>query len=389
MSTPIKITCQICGELVHSIEAHLAKKHPDTNMGQYAISYPSAPVLSDFAKEELRKMKPEVVKTPAAAVEKPAPSANGFQMLPFDKVFGLPVSSATKKKDGSPIMVKVFDTPADPKVAALIPEIDRDFVFDVGLLKLCLMTMALNQPGYLWGHAGVGKSTVWEQIGARTNRPVIRMQHTRQTEPFEILGQMNANKDGTFFQPGPLPIAMRTGCIYIGDEYDMTQPGIAATYQAVLEGKQLIIPDADPEWRRVPPHPNFFFAATGNTNGAGDESDLYAGTLIQNYATYSRFGMVEHVDYMKPEAEEEILIRKTRISAENAKRMVQFAGLVRKAYANKDISAPIGPRELLFCARNGHALANYAAGIMLGYLNKLRSSCSAKGLEFAMQCFPD
>jgi ABC-type phosphate transport system ATPase subunit len=72
-----------------------------------------------------------------------------------------------------------------------VPKAKPDYVFgDIDLLKDVLMMIEMRIPGYLWGHAGTGKSTLPTQLCARLNRPIIRAQHTASTEESHICGQI-------------------------------------------------------------------------------------------------------------------------------------------------------------------------------------------------------
>ena len=389
-----KITCQLCGETTHHIERHLkdpAGPHAASGITieMYQQQFPDAPIYSEVfsAKKkeaEVRTTSKRVVNFAAAAKE-----AHHNRKEPLHETFGLGPVKAAMTSSGDAIMISVMGDPTRVEDKAFVPAPDPGYIYDIALLKTMLMAVEMKIPGLLHGHAGTGKSSLWEQIAARTNRPQIRVQHDRFTEPFHIVGQMAANREGTHFEPGPLPLAMKYGFMYIADEYDFAIPGVTAVYQAVLEGKPLIIKDApaDSGWRVVAPHPNFYFGATGNTNGAGDESDLYAGTIIQNYANYSRFGVVEEVGYMPAKSEQVLLEVKVGLSPKDSERMINFANLIRDGFKNKDISAPIGPRELLFAAKIGFAKDSYKEGIKLAYANKLRPACKLKALEIVDRVF--
>ena len=216
-------------------------------------------------------------------------------------------------------------------------------------------------------------TTLWEQICAKTNRPMIRIQHTGATEESHILGSMAANVDGTYFDPGPLPLAMKYGWIYLADEYDAGFPQSMMVYQPVLEGKPLVIKEApaDSEWRVVHPHPNFLIVATGNTNMSGDESGLYQGTNIQNAANAERFGIVEEMPYMPKKQETAVVAAQGGISREDAERLVEFAHKVRDAYNGKKIKATLGPRVLINAAKIAVARASFMKGLEFAFINRL------------------
>jgi len=343
-----KISCAICHAKVHAIQLHLRDHHPDVTVEQYKANYPDAPLLSEAAIARINarnKTKEEL--TASAEL-----SAASMKMV---ETKNLQVAGSTE-----------WDMQ--------IPDVDDRYVFDVDVLKTLLMGMVMKIPTYLWGHAGTGKSTIFEQMYARLHRPIIRIQHTGSTEEAHILGQMAADPErGTFFSPGPLPLAMKYGWGYLADEYDFSFPQVLAVYQAVLEGKPLIIKDApaDSEWRVVHPHPNFHFMATGNTNGSGDDSGLYLGTNIQNAANFERFGIVLQMKYMPAKQEAAVVSSQGNIAMPDAERLVRFANLVREAFDAKKIGATLGPRVLINAARIGVARASFMTGLQLSFLNRL------------------
>lgn len=271
-----------------------------------------------------------------------------------------------------------------------VPVKDPDYVFnDPDLIRDVLMMMEVpKMKGYLWGHAGTGKTSIVTQIAARLNRPLIRAQHTASTEEAHILGQMLAKSGSTYFEPGLLALAMKHGWIYLADEYDFAFPQILGLYQPVLEGEALVIKEATPEWRRIEPHRYFTLIGTGNTNGSGDETGLYQGTNIQNAANFSRFSIVSHVSYMKPEQEEEMLVGATKLPLPEVKKFVNFATRIRSEYEKKTISQPIGPRELIYAIKIGVLRGgDFNAGLHKAYINKLPSISAHAASEYCQRIF--
>jgi cobaltochelatase CobS len=201
-------------------------------------------------------------------------------------------------------------------------------------------------------------------------------------EEADVEGRWVVNAEGKMeFLNGPLTDAMEQGHIYCADEYDFASPMILSVYQAVLEGKPLFIKAAN---KKVFPHKDFRFCASGNTNGAGDESGLYQGTMMQNAANYERFGIVEKVNYMPQKNEIEILTSKTTISPGDAKQVVDFATKMREAFDKKDVAIPMSPRSTLNAAKLGVARADMKYGITVAYINRLPAT-SADAARQVMQ----
>ena len=367
--TDEKIKCELCGAETHAIQIHLKEAHRDVTLAQYQEQFPGAPLMSEFAKARVAAARAEKEEriAPKHVTEK-LPEISKKAMA---KVFSLGSTKSAKRADGGDIMIEVLGS---SEWDMQIPDIDDNYIFNIDILKTMLMGIALNIPTYLWGHACTGKSTIIEQISCRTRRPMIRVQHTGSTEESHIIGQMVADMEsGTKWSPGPLPMAMKYGFIYLADEYDFAYPQVLAVYQAVLEGKALVIKEApaDSEWRVVHPHPNFRFFATGNTNGSGDTTGLYQGTNMQNAANYERFGIVEEMPYMSAKQEAAVVAAQAGIALDDAEKLVSFASLVRNAFDARQIRATCGPRVLINAGRVAVAKASFLKGLHNAFLNRL------------------
>lgn len=362
-----KITCQICGAKVHSIQLHLKEAHPEVTIADYIAMHPDAPLMSDLAKQKLEERRGAPGKSVTSDAAK-APVALPAGKKPFHEVFGLGKIKAALSAKGDAIPISVIEGTVDTD---MIPEAHNRYVYDIDELKNVILAIELNIPCYIWGHKGSGKSEMYEQIAARTGRAFMRVQHTVNTEESHIVGQWTVKSGETVFELGPLAVAMKNGWMYCADEYDFALPSVLSVYQAVLEGKALVIKEAGKDNRIIQPHPDFRFVATGNTNGSGDETGLYQGTNIQNSANYDRFGMVIHKKYMSKKAESQILQNHVGLIAEDAEKMVDFASLVREAYDGAKISDVISPRTLIFAARIGVKRGSFRQGITLSFINKL------------------
>jgi len=375
-----KITCKICGAQEHSIQIHLRKAHPEWTTERYTATYPDAPLLSEAAKAALEKKRAQAETTEAAApvVSMAGTAANVATLVPkghvtkkfLHEVFELGAAKAARSAKGDPIPVSVM-TAHSPENQAMVPDVSDNYVYDIDELKNVILALELNIPTLVWGHKGSGKSELLDQVAARTNRPTIRIQHTVNTEESHIVGQWTVKGGQTVFELGPLPTAMQNGWVYCADEYDFGMPSVLAVYQAVLEGKSLVIKEAPAEMRVIKPHPHFRFVATGNTNGSGDESGLYQGTMIQNSANYDRFGMVINKKYMDRKAESQILQNHCKLVAADADKMVDFATSIRQAYDGAKMSDTISPRALINASKIGVMRGSFITGLNLSFINKL------------------
>ncbi len=390
-----KITCKICGEEVHAIASHLKAVHGEESekpmsLADYKAAYPGEPLLSDKARikmEEIQKKKAEddakIAAQNPAADAKPAakPGAHpDIGMIYFHEAFRFDKSTKsayTKAGKGIPCT-------ADARTADghehMVPEWSDNYILNPELTKTVMMALELRTPIFLYGHSGVGKSSIFKQMCAALNRRLFRFQHTVDTEESHIVGQwvvkphIDAHGNAisiTEFELGPLPLAMINGWTYLADEIDRSSPTVLSAYQAILEGEPLIIKNAPAAMRIVKPHPLFAFAATGNTNGTGDQSGLYQATITQDAATIERFGVVAQVDYPPEKQEIAMIAAATGLNEADAKKIRQFADEIRnKAFPNI-VSLTIGPRVAINIARIGMMKADFVEGATYAYCNRL------------------
>lgn len=400
-----KISCAICGEAVHSIPSHLKSAHGEGSatpmtVAEYREQYPEAPLLSDLAMAQLRKQKEELERRQQESLDKASelPAGDGNEHSAktwFHEAFRFPKSvKSAFTKSGDPIPV-TRDTRSD-EYDYLVPEWNDNYILNPDLAKTVMMGLELRTPIFLFGHSGVGKSSIFKQMCAGLNRRLFRFQHTIDTEESHIVGQWVVQKEVdqngnavaiTKFELGPLPLAMLNGWVYLADEMDRSSPTVLSAYQAILEGEPLVIKNAPKELRVIEPHPLFCFAATGNTNGTGDQSGLYQSTLTQDAATIERFGIVAMVDYPPEKQEIAMISAATGLHASDAKKIRQFANEIRNKAFPEQVSLTIGPRVAINIARIGMMKGDFIEGVTYAYANRLPEAEREAALGVARRIF--
>ncbi len=383
-----KVKCEICGSAEHIIKNHLKSAHgPDSaspmTLAEYQSRWPLSPLLSDEIVAAMKNKAAEAAK-PEPAAKKPAEEikpADGsvYAMRFFDELYGLDVKAHPEALNakGNRIQVKV-DTRSGredeiPKAEEIYP--------DVELLKNLTIALDFGFPINIWGAPGLGKTSIVRFVCNKTNRRLVRVQHSASLEMAQVVGEKTVVKETddngdthTFirYEFGPLAVAMMNGDVYLADEYDRAPPEVNSIYQAVLEGQPLFIPDAPAGMRLINPAPGFAFVATGNTNGTGDETGNHIASQVQDSANYERFVITQEVGYPPLEVEREMLIKKAGMSKEYADQLLNFAGKIRAKYPT-EISKTIGPRVLLNIAKIGAIRANYVKGVELAFASRLSS----------------
>jgi cobaltochelatase CobS len=137
-----------------------------------------------------------------------------------------------------------------------------------------------NRRVMIQGYHGTGKSTHIEQVAARLNWPLIRINLDSHVSRIDLVGKdaivLKDGKQITEFREGILPWALQRPIALVFDEYDAGRPDVMFVIQRILEASgQLTLLDQN---RVMKPHPNFRLFSTTNTVGLGDTTGLYHGT---------------------------------------------------------------------------------------------------------------
>ena len=271
-----------------------------------------------------------------------------------------------------------FEVPAFSKRDEHVPVIDPTYVFDPATTRAILAGFAFNRRVMIQGYHGTGKSTHVEQVAARLNWPMIRVNLDSHVSRIDMVGKDQiVVRDGqqiTEFQEGILPWAVQRAVALLFDEYDAGRPDVMFVIQRVLEASgSLTLLD---QTRVIHPHSHFRLFATTNTVGLGDTTGLYHGTQQINQGQMDRWSIVSTLNYLPAETERAIVQAKLgeQGKSEEGRKMVadmvKVADLTREAFINGDLSTVMSPRTVLTWAENAQIFQDTANAFRLTFLNK-------------------
>lgn len=304
--------------------------------------------------------------------------------------------------------IRVFEPGADTP-----PAIDG-FVFQANNLRRVLVWMAsgslpanyakakMKRNLMIYGPTGCGKTTLIEQVCARTGRPLFRYQCNEDSEVSQLFGSwklcrplVSAESSGedasviekgvqgvaraiekvavslkkltgvgpemTFVDGPVLRWARTPNALLLLDEIDQLEPSVTMALNGILDGGDIFVPETG---ERVKLAPGCLIAATGNTNGRGSvggnggSASLYKGVKRQNIASLDRFFVV-NTTYLSEDEEVSLLVDQTGIPKEGAVAMAKLAGMIRKQFLglDEDAGAAGEPLEFTITTRN---LLNWA-----------------------------
>lgn len=225
-----------------------------------------------------------------------------------------PRKKIMRHPDWTPARVGQFDLYFESRTGAggpNVPTVDPDYVLRADILAEISYAAfppegARPMPVALVGPKGSGKTSAIEQLAARLNIEVYRINCNVGTSVRHLKGKIGAKPGETVHYDGIAVRAMESGAWLILDEISGVTPSVGLALFPILEHNgAVLIEDAEPP-RYVKRHPDFRVFATDNTIGAAQEENSfgYAGTNREmNEALLDRFGSFVEVDYLGLKAE--------------------------------------------------------------------------------------
>jgi len=201
-------------------------------------------------------------------------------------------------------------------------------------------------PIFITGLSGNGKTLMVEQVCAKLNKELIRVNITIETDEDDLLGGFRLVNGETKFVPGPVIEAMERGCTLLLDECDLGSNKLLAL-QPVLEGKGVYLKKIN-KW--ITPKDGFNVMATANTKGKGSDDGRFIGTNILNEAFLERFAVTMEQPYATVATETKIIknaMKKYGAEDEGfAKNLVTWADVIRKTFYDGGVDEVISTRRL-------------------------------------------
>ncbi|WP_018998302.1 cobaltochelatase subunit CobS [Hirschia maritima] len=263
--------------------------------------------------------------------------------------------------------------PAFPERSSYVPDLDETYRFDPQTTRAILAGFTHNRRVMVQGFHGTGKSTHIEQIAARLNWPLMRINLDSHVSRIDLVGKdaivLKDGKQITEFREGILPWALQRPIALVFDEYDAGRPDVMFVIQRILEASgQLTLLDQNKVMR---PHPNFRLFSTTNTIGLGDTTGLYHGTQQLNQGQMDRWSIVTTLNYLEHDVETEIVSAKVpEMEPEIVSKMVHVADLSRAAFVNGDISTVMSPRTVITWAENAKIFGDVPTAFRMTFVNK-------------------
>ncbi len=271
-----------------------------------------------------------------------------------------------------------MEIPAFSQRSEYVPEIDEAYIFDDQTTQAICAGFAYNRRVMVQGYHGTGKSTHIEQVAARLNWPMVRINLDSHVSRIDLVGKdaivLKDGKQVTEFREGLLPWALQNPVALTFDEYDAGRPDVMFVIQRILEAEgRLTLLDQN---KVISPNKAFRLFSTTNTVGLGDTTGLYHGTQQINQGQMDRWSIVTQLNYLPHDDETAIVLAKspsfdTKEGRDVIASMVRVADMTRNSFVAGDISTVMSPRTVMNWAENARIFGgDIGQAFRLTFLNK-------------------
>jgi nitric oxide reductase NorQ protein len=186
-------------------------------------------------------------------------------------------------------------------------------------IEIGLAASANRLPLLLKGPTGCGKTRFMQYLAWRLNRPLITVSCHDDLSTSDLVGRYLVKKNATFWQDGPLTLAVRAGAICYLDEIVEARKDTTVVIHPLTDDRRELPIEKLGKLYSAPP--DFMLAVSYNPGYQSVLKDLKPSTR-QRFVSLS-------FDYPSAELEKEIVIKESGIDEKVAIKMVKLAAMTR------------------------------------------------------------
>lgn len=283
-------------------------------------------------------------------------SSDAFDPNWFENFFGIEDTGVPSTSAAGGSAPEATKSPSASPSFFIEPQLDENFVISDSTKRLLRTVDNLSKTEIvnvaLTGPTGTGKTSLPEWFAAKTNRPFFIFDTPTIREPKEALGFKDLSVDAAtgetriIWQKSGLIQALETpGCVVVLDEVTRVHGSYMNALLALLDHRKRVWLDEIQDTVQVADGVIIFFTANiGST---------YTGTWTWDAAFENRIDFRIDIDYLRPDAEAEVLVAKTGLDGKVAKAFAEIAQIIRARAQDPgdSISKAVSTRQLLAASK--------------------------------------
>lgn len=253
----------------------------------------------------------------------------------------------------------------DPATKHLIPK-RRKYIYENPEIEEIMDSVNQSENVLIIGEPGCGKSEFVLHLAAETNTPIVQIQGDGEMSVVDLIGgfQYDERQHGTVWIDGVVPFALKHRCWILEDEINMILPEVLSRQHSMMDDRRHL--DLKEIGDIVPVPEETVLFGTMNPHDDG----RHVGTKPLSPALLSRFHILSKFDFLSAKTEIQLLVERTGVDQNTAKRMVRIATKAREGFRNQEMTELVDTRMLLSWAKKSRTFGIERA-IKTTVLNRL------------------
>lgn len=312
--------------------------------------------LTRTSKRTKAEIKPEPIPEPVVKVVEV--ETTEWEDTPWDGVEVRTVASQEVFGDQVPNVPLKQYRGFTPSVCRLeVPTVPAVYHPNVEALSGLILSSTTGLKPILYGHTGTGKTSLYEYFAAMLGRPFTRVVFDATTDDQKLFGSLEVRSvegaSETYFNKSDLSYSMDFPTVVCMDEFSRANAEQTMLVNPVLDRRQITVTSHDDEKSStIIAHEDWFVGGTDNTNGTGDDMDLYNSSNVLDEAIRNRFDIWAVVPYSPEKVERDIIKELSPdMDEDTVKKLAHFSALCHKGYGDRKLRTAFSVRNLIaICA---------------------------------------
>jgi energy-coupling factor transporter ATP-binding protein EcfA2 len=262
-----------------------------------------------------------------------------------------------------------------------VPTLPAVYVPNTKALATLVLSCASGLKAMLVGDTGSGKTSLCEFFAAKLGRPFFRIQFDEFMDDQKLIGSLEVRQEEgasvTYFNKAELVRSMDYPAITAMDEFSRGPSHVTMLANPILDRGTVSITNQDEKVSvKVCADDDWMVVGTDNTNGSGDDMDLYNSSNVLDEAIRNRFDLYVRVPYAPETVERDIITQLAgdTLSSDDIRKLAHFSAMCHKGYSDRKIRTAFSIRNLIAIVALCKQGTSITQAIGLNFQNRVSKS---------------
>ena len=328
----------------------------------------------DGAPAEVEEItEPEVEVEPEVVVEYVQPDWSDHPDFPGVKYRDVSAAWLFNMPKLEPLVVRQYDGFEADTYPLNVPAIDPNYEANEEMLRSLILNSRTGMKGMYIGHTGCGKTSGIEYFAACTGRPFHRQEFDETLDDQKLYGSLELRGGETYHNPSDLVKSLAYPAVACLDEFSRATSTASMLTNPLLDRRSVrITSHDDTKSETITAHPEWMVVATDNTNGSGDNMDIYNAANVLDEAIRNRFDSFVEVPYLSETQERKLIANLIPdMDTDNVRKFAKFSQLCHKGFEDRKLTTAFSVRNLLAISKYMSEGLDFSSALKVNFTNRV------------------